>query len=72
VGPGGALAGPEIEQAAVVAYAGLDANAFLRCDDPLELMVTLAVTKRLVEMRQRRDRDLAQLIANAVGRMLGG
>lgn len=62
----------EIEAAAIVGFAGLDADAFLRLDEPLEQAVTLAVANRIVELKIDEREDLARRIRHEIAEMLNG
>lgn len=63
---------PEIEAAALVAFAGMDATAFINLTDPLEQAVVQAVAERCIELRVARDKNLAVEIANNLGQVLSG
>ena len=81
VRPGGLLGGSlsggpddeEIETAAMIAEAGLDAIRFLITEDELEAAAIAATAARTIARNELRDQNLAVRIANAVGeRILGG
>jgi hypothetical protein len=62
----------EIEAAAIVGFAGLDALAFIQMEDPLEQAVVLAVANRIVELKTDERQDLARLIRNEVVEGISG
>jgi len=61
-----------VRAAAWVAEAGIDPIWFLNTANDLEQLIAQSIAKVAEENRQRRDRNLAIQIANAVGRMLSG
>lgn len=63
---------PEIEAAAMVAFAGIDPARFLATSDPLEQEVIQAVADRCIELHRLRDENLALLIANNLAKAFGG
>jgi hypothetical protein len=63
---------PEIEAAALVAFAGMDAIAFVQMSDPLDQAVVQAAAERCLELQALRDKNLAVEIANNLGQVLGG
>lgn len=62
----------EIEAAALVAHAGLDAVHFLRSTDPVELAAMQGIAGRVLELRHEDRKELANLIRNEIAEMLNG
>lgn len=56
----------------MIGHAGMNAYAFLREEDALAQLTALKVAQRMIELRDRRDDQMAIRIANRVGEMLGG
>jgi hypothetical protein len=55
-----------------IAYVGLPVDKFLRLTDPFEIALWLRTAEKLAELRNKADLNRATMIANAVGKMLGG
>jgi hypothetical protein len=58
--------------AAQVQLAGMDGFAFLHLSDQTEIVIIQALALKVTELMDQRDESLANRIANAVGKMLGG
>ena len=58
--------------AAEAGLAGLDALAVLREPNPTDLMIWSAVIEKANKIRERDMKQQARMIANQVGKMLGG
>lgn len=61
-----------IDLAGDVAIAGMDPLRFLECEDPVEVMVTLAIVRRWFKRRMELDRNLAVEIINKLGKSMKG
>lgn len=63
---------PDIEAAAMIAAAGIDPTRYMSTADEVEQLAIVAVASRAIELRRFENEQLAVLIANKVGEMLGG
>lgn len=55
-----------------VAMAGMDPIYFLKCEDRFETQIMQALSYKYIEDLRQMDLARATMIANAVGKMLGG
>jgi hypothetical protein len=55
-----------------IAYVGLPIDKYLKLTDPLEIAIWLRTAEKLAELKNKADLNRATMIANAVGKMLGG
>lgn len=56
----------------MIAFTGQDVSKFLNTRDNLDRAVMLGIAEEVLVLRNREDKNLSVLIANAVGKMLSG
>jgi hypothetical protein len=59
-------------EAAKVQFAGMSSWQFLTVSDPIERLLTQAVTEQVFKLMEQRDENQAQRIANCVAKLFGG